>query len=531
MATKQFNARQIQKHDTEANWDLTNGFIPFDGEIIIYDKDNTHDKPRMKAGDGVTDVKLLPFASGAVESVNNKTGVVTITKSDVGLGNVDNVQQYSASNPPPYPVTSVNSKTGTVTLSASDVGAIPSSEKGVASGVATLDSSEKVPYYQLAGSVSGLDTSRVVPVYKHIDGITSWDSVVRVISESNDPLDYPMNYALYTWIKKIGNEAVSSPESMVRASFTSNVSMTTFNSDSQIFDILFGQPVQRVIRDTNDTDEISILFDNGYVSASQNTYIFTINGISHLNISGTIVDIQMSMSGLNDSGATTTITLTAIAHETKVIADPTSPSATPLVMPMVPAPVSGTLTLSSSSWTDNLDGTYSQSITITGSTNYSKIDLQPNAAVLSQLSADGVGAIYVTNQNNVLSAIAVGNAPTANLSVQYVMSAVYDGAIPSGGGSTPQVVSITMPASWTDNSDGTYSQVITSLITTAGATVTEYSKVDTQVTSAVVSQLTGDGVTGLYAQQNNGAVTMIAMGAEPSSTVTVQLTITETNVI
>ena len=45
------------------------------------------------------------------------------TKSEVGLGNVDNVKQYSASNPPPYPVTKVNNKTGEVTLSASDVGA------------------------------------------------------------------------------------------------------------------------------------------------------------------------------------------------------------------------------------------------------------------------------------------------------------------------------------------------------------------------------------------------------------------------
>ena len=49
----------------------------------------------------------------------------TVTKSDVGLGNVDNVKQYSATNPPPYPVTSVNGATGAVTLSASDVGAQP----------------------------------------------------------------------------------------------------------------------------------------------------------------------------------------------------------------------------------------------------------------------------------------------------------------------------------------------------------------------------------------------------------------------
>lgn len=36
--------------------------------------------------------------------------------SDVGLGNVDNVRQYSASNPPPYPVQSVNGQTGAVTV-------------------------------------------------------------------------------------------------------------------------------------------------------------------------------------------------------------------------------------------------------------------------------------------------------------------------------------------------------------------------------------------------------------------------------
>ena len=40
----------------------------------------------------------------------------SVTKSDVGLGNVDNVKQYSTSNPPPYPVTSVNGQTGDVEI-------------------------------------------------------------------------------------------------------------------------------------------------------------------------------------------------------------------------------------------------------------------------------------------------------------------------------------------------------------------------------------------------------------------------------
>lgn len=58
-----------------------------------------------------------------VTSVAGKTGAVTLGSGDVGLGNVDNVRQYSKNNPPPYPVTSVAGKTGVVTLKASDVGA------------------------------------------------------------------------------------------------------------------------------------------------------------------------------------------------------------------------------------------------------------------------------------------------------------------------------------------------------------------------------------------------------------------------
>lgn len=51
------------------------------------------------------------------------------SKDEVGLGKVDNVRQYSESNPPPYPVTSVNGQAGDVTLGAGDVGAMPAGTK------------------------------------------------------------------------------------------------------------------------------------------------------------------------------------------------------------------------------------------------------------------------------------------------------------------------------------------------------------------------------------------------------------------
>ena len=58
----------------------------------------------------------------------------SVSKSDVGLGNVANERQYSSANPPPYPVTSVNGKTGAVTVSVPTVPATTSLIKGNGSG-------------------------------------------------------------------------------------------------------------------------------------------------------------------------------------------------------------------------------------------------------------------------------------------------------------------------------------------------------------------------------------------------------------
>ena len=90
------------------------------------------DSVNGKTGDvtlTAADVGAVPVGEGGiigVSSVNGRSGNVTLTSEDVGLGNLDNERQYSASNPPPYPVASVNGKTGAVSLTADDVGARPS---------------------------------------------------------------------------------------------------------------------------------------------------------------------------------------------------------------------------------------------------------------------------------------------------------------------------------------------------------------------------------------------------------------------
>ena len=54
-------ARLSLLHKTEAEWNALTGFIPFAGEVIIFDPDRAHDYARLKLGDGKTLLKDLPF--------------------------------------------------------------------------------------------------------------------------------------------------------------------------------------------------------------------------------------------------------------------------------------------------------------------------------------------------------------------------------------------------------------------------------------------------------------------------------------
>ena len=109
MATKTFNARVKNKRDTSANWTANNPVL-LNGEVIIVD--TAAGDVRYKVGDGSKRYSQLPFADEAIiASIPTKTSDIT---NDSGFITSDGA-----------PVQSVNGKTGAVTLAASDVGAVP----------------------------------------------------------------------------------------------------------------------------------------------------------------------------------------------------------------------------------------------------------------------------------------------------------------------------------------------------------------------------------------------------------------------
>ena len=61
MSNKRIKTRIIQKHATEVNWAKAINFIPLQGEVIVYDIDDNYNYERIKIGDGVQNVNVLPF--------------------------------------------------------------------------------------------------------------------------------------------------------------------------------------------------------------------------------------------------------------------------------------------------------------------------------------------------------------------------------------------------------------------------------------------------------------------------------------
>lgn len=106
---------------------------------------------------------MNPSGDAPVKSVNGEIGFVVLDAADVGaiptsekgiangVASLDGTGKVPSSQLPAStaPVTSVNGEIGAVVLDAADVGAIPTSDKGIPNGVASLDATGKVPSSQL----------------------------------------------------------------------------------------------------------------------------------------------------------------------------------------------------------------------------------------------------------------------------------------------------------------------------------------------------------------------------------------------
>ena len=99
MSEKKINTRVINKHDTEANFSKAVNFIPKAGELIVYDKDATHDYERLKIGDGVTVVSSLPFVSSTNDYTTDEKTKLAGIETGANKTVVDSALSSTSTNP------------------------------------------------------------------------------------------------------------------------------------------------------------------------------------------------------------------------------------------------------------------------------------------------------------------------------------------------------------------------------------------------------------------------------------------------
>ena len=68
---------------------------------------------------------------------------------------------------------------------------------------------------------------------------------------------------------------------------------------------------------------------------------------------------------------------------------------------------------------------YTQTVTISGSTANTKVDIQFSEEIYDQLVADNVGYLAIKNVNGTLTAVAKGGKPSVNLTVQVTYNNVH----------------------------------------------------------------------------------------------------------
>lgn len=156
---KTMKARIQHKHDIEANWLKATNFTPLASEIIVYDPDENYDYPRIKIGDGKTNINALPFVTKDYAKISD----IPTKPEDIGA-----LPDSTVIPTVPTKISAFENDKGYLTQHQSldayaktaDLGALATKDSLTASEVGALPSTTKIP-----GALSDLSedtTHRVV---------------------------------------------------------------------------------------------------------------------------------------------------------------------------------------------------------------------------------------------------------------------------------------------------------------------------------------------------------------------------------
>ena len=191
------------------------------------------------------------IAAGTNMTSSYSNGTLTLnadtpTKGTVGLENVDNIQQYSASNPPPYPVTSVNGSTGAVTVTVPTSVSELTNDSGYITGITSSDVTTALGYtpptqdttYESKAAASGGTAVSLVTTGEKYNwntrGIPSGGSSGQVLKKSS-----ATDYAV-TWSNDSGKALHISKSSF--SSLPQTISNSSVTASMRVVNCVWGTP-------------------------------------------------------------------------------------------------------------------------------------------------------------------------------------------------------------------------------------------------------------------------------------------------
>ena len=286
-----FNYPWTNLHELNLDWilsqirQLTKQIAKFTGltasaHSVPYGSDPTVDITGGTGNDPYNlDFGIPESPSSAVNTVNGQSGDVVLTASDIGLGNVDNVQQYSATNPPPYPVTSVNGMTGDVIVQGGGGGSDVLSVNGQ-NGVVVLDktdiglgnvdnvqqySATNPPPYPVT-SVNGQTGD--VTVAGAVDSVNGQTGTVVLGSKVTAPISAGSTAVTVNeaYMVQIGNLVSYSFEFVTSANI--NYSFLTGFANPEVGTIVGNVPVGKILSTTGISYNVKLYAFNGSLSLS-----------------------------------------------------------------------------------------------------------------------------------------------------------------------------------------------------------------------------------------------------------------------
>lgn len=179
MSERLLKIRIVHKHDIEERWNEKGIFIPKQGEIIVYDRDEQYSYERMKIGDGITSISELPFVTHLSQSeldnaIQNslKNGNYSIDADT--LGGISS-SEYALTE---EVVTSVNGQVGDILLIDGNLVSIPGAE----------ETWEEGQYIINAEQLGGIDSSRYALTENIVTSINGQTG--DVIIEKEDLSDF-----------------------------------------------------------------------------------------------------------------------------------------------------------------------------------------------------------------------------------------------------------------------------------------------------------------------------------------------------